>query len=87
MTDILKALLWERRVKFNLRTRATSNIRQVGNGREGAKKRREAELSACAYPKGVLFTGSRIESDGGVTRELATMSPDEAEWRKDKMEK
>lgn len=36
---------------------------------------REEEQSACAYPKGVLFTGSRMESEGGVVTELAMISP------------
>lgn len=36
---------------------------------------REEQQSAFAYPKGVLFTGSRMESEGGVVTELAMMSP------------
>jgi hypothetical protein len=39
------------------------------------RTRREEYWDSSVYPKGVLFSGSKIESDGGVITELATISP------------
>jgi hypothetical protein len=39
-------------------------------------KRTEKDWDASAHPNGVLLTGSKIESDGGVITELATISPE-----------
>jgi hypothetical protein len=39
------------------------------------RTRREEDWDSSLYPKGVLFSGSKIESDGGVITELATISP------------